>query len=1542
MTGAGTHSGRYELTLYSGRSNVTNLARTALVVAAAVAVGLLVSRAAHAGCGDITHTGAAGTGFELVKTSFGTSGICIVNDQTTCSCDQMYSVYGLNFSAPSFTPGRTAVAFPGAGDPNTRTVNPESQSGNSYTITTYSLRDIGTWTYTYTAAYTDGVNIYTSLPATITFVIGNSSPQAHPSFSGTPRVGQTVTLDAHGSDPDHPGSALPHFNWSVSGPAGASGTLSDPHAATPTLHFTSKHDIGSWTVNVDVGDQEAEELHAPSFTITVPNQPPTITVSGATDIPATDHLQLQAGPDLDPDGEDVTFEWNLTAHPSSATPPSMNISGTTIDWVMGPTAIGDWTFDVAATDEHGATAHSTVTVHVHAVPPVIHISPTSITIYPPGSANIHFEDTQTVDAYGEDISMHGSYVWDLRQVPVTAGVPLGKYAATGPILDVATATSSAGTWKFRLTVTDQTGTTATADVKALVDADPIAHIVGPAVTGNLSLPLQLDGSASYDPDAPNTPPDYGHLHADPVDVSSSVLSYQWSVLDAPSVLGPANTGTVDDLFGVSGTSSMLDISAGKVPDGNWHFQLDVADEQGHHAAADQWVQVIDEGLPPIASIAPPVSNALTDLSGALLGGVHFDGSSSFDIDNLLSAPYSPGLGITNYAWSLSSAPPLCTSLPALASGPSATSVDLYTAGTVVPPECHGAYTVNLTVTDDDAPIHKTNTASAVAIVGNCPGNICIDYPTHGNHQNVTFSDQTDVVIYYHLNSALYALASYASGLRLQLSITPELDPIHPFYSDAWDVDLLPNNQGGVLAIHWHGYGGVGGHAKQRPEPGKYNIALQLVDPSGTLTADSASETTAVWIQTVGATIDPATDSFLSCDGIAATPPTDSLTVSYHPVSGTSGTPSYDEAVLHIYAASDHHEVFEKSYSGSPPPATLIWGGDLGGGTFLPAAAYLLAVELKSGGASLGTSADHPFWAYELTLKTTTPAPNPLPVMVNSDDDDRNNVPDLAQSPAAAGEDDLVSVNLSLKPSITGTLVLSSSVMPAPFRIWTAADKTTEIMLPHAYSLPADPLPATIFVEGTSAAVADFVATLTPTGASALLPSKLPLNLIELSTMAETDNNFANGPDVSTLFVRLGLWDRAFRLASDPFGTAGSLYNEEDDARITAAGNPENFVARDSRAFYLRIKDPARNTNPAVPEEIPLSAVEWFTVKADGTDDDHPPTNSSISLIETGPNTGVFLSGALMLVASKIDRDQPTNTGTALHPGIAAYDTANHRTRQVGNNMNPSVPDGASVLRYQPVTAGSSKLVLKTPLFQRQPEERKQVTIHFFNISDTTHAIAATPNATVTREMRQLSERLTVMGFRANTIFNVSTDVIDLPASSPINLNMVNGFTGGFGGLMPSADQSALIALVRGVDPAVPANADTIYMVVIRGFAMMSEIGESFADGWTVPAASRNFTFMAGMHANNDFTTAHEIVAHILCNQTLTAAEAAGTAPGWDPGGHYGGPAGRGDVQFNLCEAAPTTSTPPVITDSLRVWDDPIHLLQQIRRARTATRYLKAP
>src|SRR5206468_11863581 len=104
-------------------------------------------------------------------------------------------------------------------------------------------------------------------------------------------IGHTITLNANSSDPD--GGAVGNQWRLVTAPPSHAGSFGTPSGGSTTLNFVDERDIGSWTIAVDVDDNEGERrTFATSFS--VPNIPPSITILGATEIPALASISLSA------------------------------------------------------------------------------------------------------------------------------------------------------------------------------------------------------------------------------------------------------------------------------------------------------------------------------------------------------------------------------------------------------------------------------------------------------------------------------------------------------------------------------------------------------------------------------------------------------------------------------------------------------------------------------------------------------------------------------------------------------------------------------------------------------------------------------------------------------------------------------------------------------------------------------------------------------------------------------------------------------------------------------------------------------------------------------------------------------------------------------------------------------------------------------------------------------------------------------------------------------------------------------------------------
>jgi hypothetical protein len=917
-------------------------------------------------------SGCIGSSYILVKTSWDGS-IFIATD--TCDKNHSKKMDSLGFTLIEWNPEPAVTIWAGSGDPNTHTTNPLSV-GNApvdydppgdewpYHFGTASLKDIGTYVYKMSGTYcceqdNNGQWVENDLRNdSMEWTVDNSPPEASIDLDGTLKVGNTISFDANAHDADENDTTGMHFEWSVAArPSGSNATFDNATAESPLMEIADKHDIGDWTIRLDVADAQGE-LKTFTHDFTVVNQPPVLEITGDIDIDALTDIQLEAGPDTDDDGEDVTFEWDLVQSPANAPEqPQSNFSTDAMITIpTGPTGIGTWKFHCVATDEHGATDSADVNVNVTAVPPKIELDPQSPVTIPEGGT-IDFTDTILDDAYGDPIV---SFEWEVLQAPIGAA-SLGSFDS-GPSIQVPNA--EPGTWIFKLTVTDQVGETADKTAQVLVDSQPVAAIDdGVPVVQNLTTPVTLSGTDSTDADSPNTPPDYGHVHVDAPDVSlPEIAHYRWYVvMFPPEDFGTFFQGPVGDVLGISDTGATLNIPPGTLTVGDWTFELEVTDAEGNKAYADHSLTVINPDIAPFAILPGPQYFPAT-AQGVLLSDVGVDGSQSFDLDNLLNQSGGAGLGITSYEWYVLGSPPLCGIVPqALSSGPSASFVILYNANTQVPPECQGMYEIGLAVTDDDTPVPHVGVNATTVLIGNCQAVICIDGPTEASPKFVKFSNQAEVVIQYHLDSTLYDDPALTNGLRVRLEIFHENDPLAVF-NEAYDVDLLPAQKGGPLAIHWYGFV----DNATRPEPGLYTIRLSLLDRADNPTAYSATEVNSIQIQRLDIAVEGSSDEWLNANELESGG--DELAIDYS-VSGLfPGEPDpYDELRYTIYESGTDAIVAQDSDFG-PFNDTFLWDGSVVPGIFIDPGTYDIVLEILEGGAKLGESERHTFRVYRTNIE----------------------------------------------------------------------------------------------------------------------------------------------------------------------------------------------------------------------------------------------------------------------------------------------------------------------------------------------------------------------------------------------------------------------------------------------------------------------------------------------------------------------------------------------------------------------------------------------
>ena len=162
-----------------------------------------------------------------------------------------------------------------------------------------------------------------------TFIASSSAPTASAGSSQTVRPGTTVSLDGSGSYDDNTETSLLQYAWSVvSVPDGSAvTTLTDANTMTPRF----VPDVpGNYVVRLAVTDDDGLSS-LPSQVMIGENLPP-IANAGRDQLLIVGQTADLNGSAVDPDGDSITFNWQLSAKPtgSNAQIAQANLANTTL------------------------------------------------------------------------------------------------------------------------------------------------------------------------------------------------------------------------------------------------------------------------------------------------------------------------------------------------------------------------------------------------------------------------------------------------------------------------------------------------------------------------------------------------------------------------------------------------------------------------------------------------------------------------------------------------------------------------------------------------------------------------------------------------------------------------------------------------------------------------------------------------------------------------------------------------------------------------------------------------------------------------------------------------------------------------------------------------------------------------------------------------------------------------------------------------------------------------------------------------------------
>ncbi len=445
--------------------------------------------------------------------------------------------------------------------------------GGTLSIATATNMVAGVYTFQLTVTDNSGA----SNSANVKITVNGSGAQPPIANAG---ANQTITLPVNSVTIDGSGSSAPSgsivsYVWSEkSGPS----TISVSNTAQNTLNNLQ---AGVYVFSLTVTDNNGE-----TGTDTV-----IITVNPAANIPPVANpgpsisLTLPANSTTldgtgshDPDGTIASYSWTKISGPNTPTTTGANTATLNLSGLIA----GRYTYQLTVTDNSGASNSAQVNVIVAAaanIPPVADAGANQTITSPASTVVLNGSGSHDPDG------TIAAYDWVLISGPGSITIN-NSNTATPSVIGLAT-----GVYTFQLTVTDNSGATATDQVFVTVlppvvlpNQAPVAN-AGSNIT--ITLPVNsvsLNGTNSFDPDG-------------------TIATYAWSQVSGPSaaVITGANTSTP---------------AVSQLVVGQYVYQLTVTDNNGT-SNSDQVTITVDPAvakvdLPPVANAGPSDTLTLPD------------------------------------------------------------------------------------------------------------------------------------------------------------------------------------------------------------------------------------------------------------------------------------------------------------------------------------------------------------------------------------------------------------------------------------------------------------------------------------------------------------------------------------------------------------------------------------------------------------------------------------------------------------------------------------------------------------------------------------------------------------------------------------------------------------------------------------------------------------------------------------------------------------------------------------------------------------------
>lgn len=413
----------------------------------------------------------------------------------------------------------------------------------------------------------------------------NRVPVAEAGASTNGYLGDTFSLDAsNSSDPD--GDTLT-YHWTVlSKPSNSVAGFDNANVSQTNF---SPDLVGDYLIELIVNDGEYDsEPDTLVISVELGNQIPLANAGDAQMVIVGSSVSLDGTNSSDPDGDDLTYQWSFVSQPPLS---NISLSGATTSTPQFVTQqLGEYVVQLVVNDGTANSVADDVTISVVEPPNTAPIADAGNDQVAEISSQVILNGAGSFDAEGDPLN----YYWSLVSQPQGSNVQLlnSNQVAASFISDIA------GIYTVQLYVNDGRldSNLDTVSIE-LIDSNekPVAD-AGVDQVADVSIPVTLDGSGSYDPDG-------------------DTLTYYWSLVSQPA---DSNAELVNS----------NQVAANFIGDtvGSYVFQLYVNDGEFDSNIDTVLVELIKKNERPVAN----AGDDQADLQG---NSVNLDGTNSYDPEN---------------------------------------------------------------------------------------------------------------------------------------------------------------------------------------------------------------------------------------------------------------------------------------------------------------------------------------------------------------------------------------------------------------------------------------------------------------------------------------------------------------------------------------------------------------------------------------------------------------------------------------------------------------------------------------------------------------------------------------------------------------------------------------------------------------------------------------------------------------------------------------------------------------------------------------------